>query len=80
MENYITIINYHTRQNYIIIINTIQDKILEGENFGEFSEFYPIRQNFLVQLKKINFEKLSYGEYSPIYYPSIIVHQNFLSP
>jgi len=39
---------------------------LEGENFGEFGEFYSIRQNFIVQLK-IDFKKLSYREYSPIY-------------
>jgi len=34
----------------------MRDKILEGQNFGEFGKFYPIRQNFLVQLKKIDFK------------------------
>ena len=29
--------------------HTIQYKILEGENFGEFSELQEIHQNFLVQ-------------------------------
>ena len=28
---------------------TVQYKILEGENFGEFGELQAIRQNFLVQ-------------------------------
>jgi len=56
---------------------TVQDKILEGENFGEFGEFYPIHQNFLVQFK-IDFKKLSYREYFPIYYPPIIADSLFV--
>jgi len=46
---------------------------LEGENFGEF---YPICQNFCPN-KKIDFEKSSYREYSPIYYPPIIADSSF---
>jgi len=37
---------------------------------------YPIHQNFLVQLKNW-FQKLSYREYSPIYYPPIIADSSF---
>jgi len=52
-------------------------KIMEGENFGKFGKFYPIHQNFLVQLKKIDFEKLSCREYSPTYYLPIIADSLF---
>ena len=33
----------------IIKYDTIRDKILEGENFGEFGKFVLKHQNFLVQ-------------------------------
>jgi len=36
---------------FFLLKLTVRDKILEGENFGELGKFYPIRQNFLVQLK-----------------------------
>jgi len=39
--------------SHACLMNTVQDKILEGENFGEFGKFYPICQNFPVQLKKL---------------------------
>jgi len=49
---------------------------LEGENFGEFGKFYTICQNFC-PIRKFYFEKLSYREYSPIYYPPIIDDSSF---
>jgi len=56
---------YHTRQNF------------GGRKFWRIWQILPNSPNFLVQLKKIDFEKLSYREYSPIYYLPIIANSSF---
>ena len=40
----------------MLLIHTTQDKILEGENFGEFGKSQEVCQNFLVQ--KFSIKKL----------------------
>jgi len=58
------------------ITNTVQDKILERK-FWQICRILPNSPKFSCSIKKIDFEKLIYREYSPIYYPPIIADSSF---
>jgi len=58
-------ITYHTRQNF------------EGRKFSQIWQILPNLPKFSYPIKRIDFEKLNYKEYSPIYCAPIIADSSF---